>query len=165
MQDTSRRRRFEHTVSSQGRGQGRRGLSVLRRPAHGRIRSDERENSRRLSKHLWRSIEAPNFKPASLCRPREPGAFSQHQSTGSVQAPSRQLVYPALVCFAIQMKTHKYKARLRLTERGLTLPSSGPAYGGPLKSNVRPQLQKTSRRVVATVSRLQCRLRCEQAQL
>jgi len=33
----------------------------------------------------------------------------------------------------------KYKARLRLTERGLTLPSSGPAYGGPLKSNVRPR--------------------------
>src|SRR6266568_579781 len=32
---------------------------------------------------------------------------------------------------------HKYKARLWLTERGLTLPSSGPAYGGPLKSNVR----------------------------
>ena len=31
----------------------------------------------------------------------------------------------------------KYKARLRLLERGLTLPSSGPAYGRPLKSNVR----------------------------
>src|SRR6266568_5188693 len=43
-------------------------------------------------------------------------------------------VPPALVCFAI-----KYKARLRLHERGLTLPSSGPAYGGPLKSNVRPR--------------------------
>ncbi len=33
----------------------------------------------------------------------------------------------------------KFKARLRLHERGLTLPSSGPAYGGPLKSNVRPR--------------------------
>jgi hypothetical protein len=31
----------------------------------------------------------------------------------------------------------KHKARLRLHERGLTLPSSGPAYGSPLKSNVR----------------------------
>jgi len=30
----------------------------------------------------------------------------------------------------------KFKARLRLIERGLTLPSSGPAYGRPLKSNV-----------------------------
>src|SRR6266568_3850401 len=33
----------------------------------------------------------------------------------------------------------KFKARLRFHERGLTLPSSGPAYGGPLKSNVRPR--------------------------
>jgi len=31
----------------------------------------------------------------------------------------------------------KYKARLRLLERGLTLPSSGRAFGTPLKSNVR----------------------------
>ena len=31
----------------------------------------------------------------------------------------------------------KYKARLRLHERGLTLPSSGRAFGTPLKSNVR----------------------------
>ena len=30
----------------------------------------------------------------------------------------------------------KCKARLRLTERGLTLPSSGRAFGTPLKSNV-----------------------------
>jgi len=44
----------------------------------------------------------------------------------------RQRALPALVCFAIR----KYKARLRLRERGLTLPSSGPAYGRPLKSNV-----------------------------
>ena len=35
----------------------------------------------------------------------------------------------------------KYKARLRLQERGLTLPSSGPAFGSPLKSNVSRQLQ------------------------
>jgi len=34
---------------------------------------------------------------------------------------------------------HRYEANSRLTERGLTLPSSGPAYGGPLKSNVRRQ--------------------------
>jgi hypothetical protein len=34
---------------------------------------------------------------------------------------------------------HKHKARLWLSERGLTLPSSGPAYGRPLKSNVRPR--------------------------
>jgi len=33
----------------------------------------------------------------------------------------------------------EYKARLRIHERGLTLPSSGPAYGGPFKSNVRPR--------------------------
>jgi len=33
----------------------------------------------------------------------------------------------------------KFKAWLRLHERGLTLPSSGPAFGGPLKSNVRPR--------------------------
>ena len=33
----------------------------------------------------------------------------------------------------------KFKARLRLTERGLTLPSSGRAFGTPLKSNVRPR--------------------------
>ena len=39
--------------------------------------------------------------------------------------------------------------------RRLTLPSSGPAYGGPLKSNVRPQLPKTSRSVVASVPRPQ----------
>jgi len=31
----------------------------------------------------------------------------------------------------------KSKSRLRLTERGLTLPSSGRAFGTPLKSNVR----------------------------
>jgi hypothetical protein len=31
-----------------------------------------------------------------------------------------------------------FKATLPHRERGLTLPSSGPAYGGPLKSNVRP---------------------------
>jgi hypothetical protein len=36
---------------------------------------------------------------------------------------------------------HKHKARLRLTERGLTLPSSGRAYGTPLKSNVRPRFK------------------------
>ena len=38
---------------------------------------------------------------------------------------------------------------------GLTLPSSGPAYGGPLKSNVRPQLPKTLRSMAASVSRPQ----------
>ena len=32
-------------------------------------------------------------------------------------------------------RKYKHKARLQFTERGLTLPSSGPAFGSPLKSN------------------------------
>jgi len=40
----------------------------------------------------------------------------------------------------------KFKARLRLTERGLTLPSSGRAFGTPLKSNVRALSLSTLRR-------------------
>jgi len=35
----------------------------------------------------------------------------------------------------------KYKARLSLHERGLTIPSSGRAFGTPLKSNVRHRTQ------------------------
>jgi len=38
----------------------------------------------------------------------------------------------------------KYKAKLPPQERGLTLPSSGPAFGRPLKSNVRAHMKHRS---------------------
>jgi hypothetical protein len=43
-----------------------------------------------------------------------------------------RLSLPALVCFGIRIQR-----TAAFQERGLTLPSSGPAYGRPLKSNVR----------------------------
>src|SRR5205085_11649487 len=44
----------------------------------------------------------------------------------------------------------KHKARLRLTERGLTIPSSGRAFGTPLKSNVRRRKLVTSTSLLRT---------------
>ena len=52
----------------------------------------------------------------------------------------------------------KYKARLRLLERGLTLPSSGRAFGTPLKSNVRrlPMRVRLSLTLAALLVPLSC---------
>ena len=92
------------------------------------------ENAEHLPKHLLLSIEVQSFGSVSL-------------------RPSRKLVHSAVTKLQVQFKLRsgslriqrwyasasKYKARLRIHERGLTLPSSGPAYGRPHKSNVRPR--------------------------
>ncbi len=88
------------------------------------------ENTQRSPRHLPRSNETQSFKSGSLHQPQGLGASPER---GSVQAP-----LPGRV--RVQRwyaSPFKYKARSRLGERGLTLPSSGPAFGGPLKSNVR----------------------------
>ena len=93
------------------------------------------ENAEHLPKHLLLSIEVQSFGSVSL-------------------RPSRKLEHSAVTKLQVQFKLRsgslriqrwyasapKYKARLRVHERGLTLPSSGPAYGRPLKSNVRRRL-------------------------
>ena len=103
----------------------------FRRPAHGRITSKARECT----------------APSSASRDR-----SQRQATSRFRCSSREsLVFSRVINPQAQFECQlgslrlqrwyaspsKYKARLRLHERGLTLPSSGRAYGTPLKSNVR----------------------------
>ena len=98
------------------------------------VASDREQEELELSKHLSLSVEVPSFESTSCHQPRKPGFFSQYPSTGSAQAQLNQLKARRWYASA-----YEYKARLQLTERGLTLPSSGPAFGRPLKSNVRAQ--------------------------
>ena len=77
--------------------------------------------SKHRSSSQFRRINSAGLAP---CRRAKRQDQHKHQS-GSLRA---------LRWYASPFKC---KARLRLRERGLTIPSSGPAYGGPLKSNVR----------------------------
>ena len=111
---------------------GRLGLSVLRRPAHGCIISQENAQilpvqapARSRSKN--QTTSRPHCRQAKRASP-----FSRYLSTSSVRVSVVQLALPALVCFAIQIQS-----KAASPERGLTLPSSGRAFGTPLKSNVR----------------------------
>ena len=66
------------------------------------------------------------------CKAKRASPFSRYQSTGAVRASVGQLALQRWYA-----SPPEYEARLRLRERGLTLPSSGLAFGQPLKSNVR----------------------------
>src|SRR6266568_1680648 len=56
--------------------------------------------------------------------------------------PSTALVKVALCSPGVWPRKSRYpRQRGRLSSSRLTLPSSGPAYGGPLKSNVRPRFK------------------------
>jgi len=128
--------------------QGRRGLSVLRRPAHGRINPN--------------TIEVRSaFKRFS--RSSEKQAPSRLRCSGPESLVSSRVIYPQvqfqrqLGIWRIQRwyaSPSKTKARFRLHERGLTLPSSGPAYGRPLKSNVRPAMKSQTIALVRLYQRL-----------
>ena len=98
----------------------------------------KQENSPRLSRHSPFSARAPS--PASVASRhwQRPAAFHRFQASASASAqePIRWLrIQPWYA------SPSKFKARLPPRERGLTLPSSGPAFGGPLTSNVRRHLQ------------------------
>ena len=88
----------------------------------------KQEDSQRLSKRLSLSIETLSFESAASHQPHGL-AFSP----GAVQLPGRS----SSLRLQRYASPSKYKAGLPLQERGLTLPSSGRAYGTPLKSNVR----------------------------
>jgi len=89
---------------------------------------------------LYRSTSRPQSEcqASSRLHGRQPwrsGFFSQYPSTGSAQALLVQFAPPALVCFAIQIQSTVAAPRA-----WPTLPSSGRAFGTPLKSNVSRQL-------------------------
>jgi hypothetical protein len=109
--DTGCHRCFWFGAPARGHSLGRLGLSVLRRPARGRVISN-----------------ASNYgAPAPLA----------HSCGTHLQAPFKRRS-ASLRFQRWYASPCKFKARLRLHERGLTLPSSGRAFGTPLKSNVRP---------------------------
>ena len=90
----------------------------------------------------WRRFRLgtkPRFKPVLLSR-SQAARDPTHSCSPKVQGhfKRRPCSSHSQPWYASPSKC-KHKARWRLTERGLTLPSSGPAYGGPLKSNVRPR--------------------------
>ena len=83
---------------------GRRGLPVLRRPAHGCITLQE--NAQRLSKRPHApDRRAKTTSQLHCCKARRASPFSRYQSTGSVRASVGQLALPASVCFAIQIQS------------------------------------------------------------
>ena len=97
----------------------------------------QQEDSERLSKRLPLPIETLSLESAS-----------SHQPHGLVLSQSAVQLSGRSCSFRIQRwyaSPSKYKARLPPHERGLTLPSSGPAYGGPLKSNVRAHARTHNR--------------------
>jgi hypothetical protein len=77
-------------------------------------------------------------------RPRSVWNHNRACSNGSAQVPLPLLARPVCRSLAFMVgarpcvSRHRSKSASVLISR-LTLPSSGPAYGGPLKSNVRPQ--------------------------
>jgi hypothetical protein len=106
--------------------------SAVRRPAHGCVSSYQRKYAA-LSKRSQSSIEVP--KPlAGFMSVGRRGLASSLSINLQVQLKRRSCGLCLQRWYASPSKS---KARLQLTERGLTLPSSGPAYGSPLKSNVR----------------------------
>ena len=103
--NTGCRRRFEFCASTQGRGQGRLGLPVLRRPAHGCVSPYQRRSAA-----IYRSAPRSQSKCQASSRlqgrqPWGPGLFSQYPSIGSAQASLVCPVPPALVCSAIQIQS------------------------------------------------------------
>ena len=125
-QNKGGRRRIKRPASSRGCSQGQRGLSVLRRPAHGRISSK--------AKRLTAFVQAPMaLKRNTELRVSHLKRKSFAPSPSTVQLSGRSC---SLCLQRWYASPSEFKARLPLQERGLTLPSSGPAYGGPLKSNV-----------------------------
>ena len=95
--------------------------------------SRKRKNSEQ-SRHLSLSIEAPSFGSTSLLQLR--GAWR-------ILAAPILMLQPRHLSGSLRIQRwyaspSEFKARLPLQERGLTLPSSGLAFGQPLKSNVRP---------------------------
>jgi hypothetical protein len=122
---------FEVCASAQGRDP-RSARAV--RPSAASARSQQPEhnrNSQRLQAPLALDRKA-NYKSASLLQPREPRFFRVIYP--QVQFESRLDIWCIQRWYASPSKS---KARLRRHGHGLTLPSSGPAYGRPLKSNVR----------------------------
>jgi len=128
-QNNGCRRRVEFGGSFEGCSRGRRELSVLRRPAHGCISSKARRSSA--------SVQAP----IALNRNTELRIGFITSTARGLALSSRAVQLSGRSCsLRIQRwyaSPSKCNASLPPRERGLTLPSSGPAYGGPLKSNVR----------------------------
>jgi hypothetical protein len=94
-------------ASAQGQSHGRLGLSVLRRPAHGRSVSDARTAGPILQHRLSPRTEP---RPKSLSCPvkgrqRRPRTLVQPRSPRSIHGSGTHPTAPALVCFAIQMQS------------------------------------------------------------
>ena len=104
-QNKACRRRFEFCALAQGCGQDRRGLSVIRRPAHGRIASKAREFTAPVQAFtvLRQSTEPCVGRIASLAKTRSiPSVPSLSLSLSS--RTNTVAAHPALVCFAIQIQ-------------------------------------------------------------
>jgi hypothetical protein len=138
--NTGCRRRFEFCAPARDCNQGWLGLSVLRRPAHGCVSSYQRKYAA-LSRRFQPSIEVPSLGRASWGVNRRVLAFSRSINL-QVRLKRRSCGLRLQPWYA---SPSKCKARLRLHERGLTLPSSGRAFGTPLKSNVRRRTSNTSK--------------------
>ena len=117
----------------------RRGLSVLRRPAHGCIISQE--NAQILLVQAPHALDRRTKPQVGFiaARPREPRLSRVTYPQVQFECQSCSLRFQRWYA-----SPSKYKARLPPQERGLTLPSSGPAFGRPLKSNVRRLLSRSS---------------------
>jgi hypothetical protein len=106
--NTGCRRRFACGASSRARSRGRLGLSVLRRPAHGRISSNARNGMHASWRRVAQGTE-PNVKSLLLSRVAaavilrsSAGPQSAGQFSSSVAVARSAL--PELVCFAIQIQ-------------------------------------------------------------
>jgi len=121
------------------------------RRAHGK--RSERFAPRRRDRELRsRSLGLSERRPLSTS-----GGFQFHSvrshnqacTNGSASVPLLQLGsasavrWKCKVCARPSMPRHRSKIRSVLISR-LTLPSSGPAFGGPLKSNVRRHNSSTT---------------------
>ena len=106
-------------------------------PSFGGQRTATAARKQGSSEHHANSSRSSRSKYQACCK--------CHCPSGDGQAPRRktnrqaQHRYPSgsLRTQRWHASPSKSKEALRFTERGLTLPSSGPAFGGPLKSNVR----------------------------
>ena len=102
------RRAFEVGASSQACSRGRRGLSVLRRPAHGRISS----KARRLSASVQAPLALDRNTELRIGRVSSTARLGVFSGRGSVAGAFEQLAPPA-VCFAIQVQSRSASPRAR----------------------------------------------------
>jgi hypothetical protein len=125
-------RRLEVGASGQGR-QPRSARAARPSAASARLHHLARECAAPVQAPARPPIEEPKLQVSFIAaRPGEPRLSRVINPQVQFERQSGSLRFQRWYA-----SPSKYKARLRLHERGLTLPSSGPAFGTPLKSNVR----------------------------